>query len=70
MEFEARYVGSKKMGRVLTKLLGGGGGGTAELQVEMGRWRGFRREERKSAECDSGELEDATHFLMRCEALA
>ena len=25
MEFEARYVGSKKMGRVLTKLLGGGG---------------------------------------------
>ena len=43
--FKARCVGvkSKKMRRVLTKLRGG----TAELQVEMGRWRGLRREDRK-----------------------
>ena len=31
----------------------------------MGRWRGLRREERKCAECDSGEVEDVKHFLMR-----
>ena len=52
------------MRRVLTKLRGG----TAELQVEMGRWRGLRREDRKCAECGSGEVEDVKHFLMRCEA--
>ena len=28
-------------------------GGTAELQVVVGRWRGLRREERKCTECDS-----------------
>ena len=43
-------------------------GGTAELQLEMGRWRGLRREDRKCAECGSGEVEDVKHFLMRCEA--
>ena len=64
--FKARCVGvrRKKMRRVLTKLKGG----TAELQVEMGRWRGLRREDRKCAECGSGEVEDVNHFLMRCEA--
>ena len=64
--FKARCVGVrwKKMRRVLTKLRGG----TAELQVEMGRWRGLRREDKKCAECGSEELEDVKHFLMRCEA--
>ena len=52
------------MRRVLMKLRGG----TAELQVEMGRWRGLRREDRKCAECGSGEVEDVKHLLMRCEA--
>ena len=28
----------------------------------------MRREDRKCAECDSGEVEDVKHFLMRCEA--
>ena len=54
------------MRRVLTKLRGG----TAELQLEMGRWRGLKREDRKCAECGSGEVEDVKHFLMRCEAYA
>ena len=45
------------------------------LQIEMGggysraaggRWRGLKREERKCTECDSGEVENAEHFLMRC----
>ena len=32
----------------------------------MGKWRGIKREERKCTDCDSGEVEDVTHFLMRC----
>ena len=46
--FEAKCVGvgRKKIRRILMKLRSGGeGGGTAELQVEVGRWRGLRREE-------------------------
>ena len=35
---------------------------------EVGRWRGLRREKRKCAVCDSGELENVKHFLMRCKA--
>ena len=54
----------KKIRRVLTKLRGD----TAELQVEMGRWKGLSREDRKCAECGSGEVEVVEHFLMRCEA--
>ena len=26
----------------------------------------MKREERKCTDCDSGEVEDVTHFLMRC----
>ena len=36
--------------------------------MEVGRWRGFKREDRKYTECDSGEVEDVKHFLMRCKA--
>ena len=46
------------MRRVLTKLRGG----TTELQVEVGRWRGLRREDRKGAECGNGEVDDIKHF--------
>ena len=61
--FKARCVGvrRKKMRRVLTKLRGG----TEELQVEMGRWRGLRREDRKCVECGSRKVEDVKHFLGR-----
>ena len=52
------------MRRVLMKLRGD----TAELQVEMGRWKGLRREDRECTECGSGEVEDVKHFVMRCEA--
>ena len=38
--------------------------GAAELQVEMGRWRGSRREDRKCAECGSGEVEDVAKALF------
>ena len=51
------------MRRILTKLRGV----TAELQVEVGRWRGLKRVERKCTDSDSGEVEDVTHFVMRCK---
>ena len=41
-------------------------GGTAPLQVEMGRWQGVKREERTCKECNSGEGEDVIHWLLRC----
>ena len=28
----------------------------------------MKREERKCTECDSGEVEDVKHFLLRCKA--
>ena len=43
-------------------------GGTAGFQIEMGRWRGVTKQERVCKECDSGEVEDVEHWLMRCEA--
>ena len=36
--------------------------------MEVGRWGGLKREETKYTECDSGEVEDVKHFLMRCKA--
>ena len=43
-------------------------GGTAPFQIETGRWPGVAREERVWKECGSGEIEDAEHWLLRCEA--
>ena len=59
--FEARCMGvrRKKIGRILMKLRGWG---TAELKVEVERWRGLKREERKCTECDSGEEENGSTF--------
>ena len=37
--------------------------------MEVGRWRGLKREERKCTEWDSEEVEDMKNFLMRCKAL-
>ncbi len=35
--------------------------------MEVGRWIGSKREERRCTECDGGEVEDVKHFLMRCK---
>ena len=40
-------------------------GGTAGFQIETGRWRGVTRQDRICKECDSAEVEDASHWLMR-----
>ena len=42
-------------------------GGTAELRIKTGRWRGLKREERICKNCRSGEVEDVEHLVMRCE---
>ena len=62
--FEARCVGvRRKIRKILTKLREG----TAELQVEIGRGRGLKRE-RKCTECDSEEVENVKCLLMKCKA--
>ena len=41
-------------------------GGTAGLEVETGRWQGVSGEERLCKNCQSEEVEDVEHLLMRC----
>ena len=43
-------------------------GGTAAFEIEMGRWHGVSREDRVCKECGSGEVEDVSHWLLRCAA--
>ena len=67
-ECKARCVEVKcrRRRRILAKLRGG----TAGLEVETGRWRGVSREERVCKNCQSGEVEDVEHLLMRCSSVA
>ena len=55
-------IESKEVRRMVTKLRGG----TAQLRIENGRWKGEGREERKCKECSGQEVEDAKHFLLKC----
>ena len=55
-------IESKEVRRMVTKLRGG----TAQLRIETGRWKGECREERKCKECSGQEVEDAKHFLLKC----
>ena len=61
---ESRCAGIKMKSerRMILKLRGG----TAPLQGEMGRWWEVKREERTCKECNSGEVEDVIHWLLRC----
>ena len=43
-------------------------GGTAALQIEIGRWQGVEREETESKECQSGEVDDVCD-TQSCDAL-
>ena len=66
-ECKARCVEVKcRRRRILAKLRGG----TAGLEVETGRWRGVSREERVCKNCQSEEVEDVQHLLMRCSSVA
>ena len=66
MDYECKArcveVDGKRQRRMLAKLRGG----TAELRIETGRWRGLERQERICKCCESGEVEDVEHLVMRC----
>ena len=55
-------VDGKRQRRMLAKLRGG----TAELRIETGRCCGLERQERICKFCESGEVEDVEHLVMRC----
>ena len=55
-------VKCKRRKWILAKLRGG----TARLEVEMGRWWSVSREERVCRNCQRGEVEDVDHMVMRC----
>ena len=63
-ESSCAYVKSKSERRIWMKLRGG----TAPLQIEMGRWQGIRREERLCKQCDSGVVGDVYHWMVECNA--
>ncbi len=56
-------IENKEVRRMVTKLRGG----KAQLHIETGRWKGEGREERKCKECSGQEVEDAKHFLLKCD---
>ena len=53
----------KRQRSMLAKLRGG----TAELRIETGRWRGLKREDRICKNCRNGEVENVEHLVMRYE---
>ena len=66
MDYECKSqcveIDCKRQRHILAKLRGR----TAELRIETGRWRGLERQERICKCCESGEVEDVEHLLMRC----
>ena len=59
-------VQSKSDRRMLMRLHGG----TAPFEIEAGRWKGVPRENRICKQCQLSEIEDVTHWLLRCESQA
>ena len=59
-------VKCKRRRRILLQLRGA----TVALEVETGRCRGVRREERVCRNCKSEELENMEHRLLRCTGTA
>ena len=43
-------------------------GGIAAFEIETGRWHEVSREDRVCKECGSGEVENVSHWLLRCAA--
>ena len=59
-------VKCKRRRKILAKLRGG----TEGLEVETGRWWGVSREEWMYRNCQSGEVEDVEHLVIRCTSVA
>lgn len=61
-----RYLkeGTAQQRRVMVMIRGG----TNDLRIETGRYEKLEKEERICIFCDSGEVEDESHFLCRCAA--
>ena len=64
LESSCALVKKKRERMMLMKLRGG----TAEFQIEVGRWQGVMRDDRVCKECQSGEVEDVCHWLLQCLA--
>ena len=64
---ESTFVcnGNRRLGRVMAMVQGG----TIGLWIESGRWRGEPRERRICQSCNSNEIEDTEHWLIRCSTL-
>ena len=43
-------------------------GGTAQFQIELGRWRGVKCSDRRCWEFCAGDIEDTSHWMMSCPA--
>ena len=63
-ESSCAVLGRKRDRNMMMKLRGG----TAAFQIEVGRWKGVVREERLCRECNSGEVEDVCHWMLRSHA--
>ena len=44
-------------------------GGSAPLQIETGRWKGYLEKRGLCRECGMNEVEDCDHWLLRCSRL-
>ena len=42
------------------------GTGSNKLEIEQGRWKGLKREQRICRQCSSNQIEDEKHFLLFC----
>ena len=69
MDYECKVrcveVDCKRQRSMLAKLRRG----TAELRIVTRRWHGLERQKRICKCCESGELEDVEHLVMRCAHL-
>ena len=66
---EASYstdIRNREVRRPISKIRGG----TARLRVEEGNWSRIERSERLYQHCESQEVEDSSHFILRCEKIS
>ena len=60
------YIRSREVRSLISKIRGG----TDRLRVEEGRWSRIERSEHLCQHCESQEVEDSNHFILRCEKIS